>query len=145
MKTILLSLLAGLALCGCATHNLESRRAERRAAYDALPPESKTAVDQGQIKIGMSTDAVYIAWGAPSQILTGESERGATTTWIYTGTALRERRYWAYRHGYYGRRGYRYYEGPSMEFDYVPQHYARAEVVFENSLVKSWRNVTPPH
>ena len=145
MKTILLSLLAGLVLCGCATHHLESRRTERRAAYDALPPESKTAVDQGQIKIGMSTDAVYIAWGAPSQILTGESDRGATTTWIYTGTALREHRYWAYDYGRYGRFGHRYYSGPSMEYDYVPQNYTRAEVVFENGVVKSWRNVTPPH
>ena len=141
MKYFLLPLLAALALCSCATSSIDSRRTERRAVYDALPPETKSVVDQGQVKIGMSTDAVYIAWGQPSQILTGESERGSLTTWLYLGTTLREHRYWAYRYSPYHRR---YYEGPYMEYDYYPENYTRAEVVFENGVVKSWRNVTPP-
>jgi hypothetical protein len=31
-------------------------------------------------------DAVYIAWGKPSQVLQGESSQGSTITWLYTGT-----------------------------------------------------------
>ncbi len=59
MKTFLLPLLlAAFALGGCATSSVDSRRTERRAAFDALPPETKSAVDQGQVKVGMSMDAV---------------------------------------------------------------------------------------
>ena len=49
-------------LAGCATSTIESRKKERAATYGALPLEQKEFVDKGQIKVGMSQDAVYIAW-----------------------------------------------------------------------------------
>lgn len=131
--------LAAAVLCGCATATVESRKQEKYGAYSELSPEMREAVDKGQIKIGMSMDAVYIAWGKPSRVLTGESSGGTAVTWLYYGTTMQEHRYWGYRYGY-GGRGYRYY-GPRMEVDYSPVNYTRAEVIFEGGVVKSWRTM----
>jgi hypothetical protein len=143
MKSSILLFLLALFFTGCATSNtIEKRRVERSAAYESLSPEMKAAVDQGQIKIGMPMDAVYIAWGRPAQILTGESAGGSTTTWLYYGTQLEEVRYWAYRPYCWG--GRYSYGAPYLEFDYYPRNYVRAEVLFEKDVVKSWRSLPPP-
>src|SRR5689334_18970243 len=71
---------------GCAsTNTVKARKQERAGAYAALSPEMKTMVDQGQIKVGMPMDAVYISWGPPAQILQSENPAGASTTWLYNG------------------------------------------------------------
>ena len=144
MKQIFFLLSASLILCGCATtaKKFDARKQERYAAYAALSPEMKTAVDKGEIKVGMTEDAVYIAWGPPAQILKGESAGGATTTWIYAGTYLQEYRYWSYR-PYWGR--YHYAYGPYLEYDYYPRGYTRAEVVFEHGVVKQWQSLPRPY
>jgi hypothetical protein len=134
-------LLSVLLLAGCATGSVETRRQERMTAYTALTPEQKDAVDHGKIKVGMSMDAVYIAWGKPSQILTSESSEGSTVTWLYHGTYLEEHRYWTYR-GYYHRD--RYYTSPHLSYDYYPRGYISAEVQFACGLVKEWRSLPQP-
>lgn len=63
------------------------------------------------------------------------------TTWHYLGTAMHGHRYWAYRYSPARRRSY---AGPYLEYEYYPRHYPRAEAVFENAVVKSWRHVTSP-
>ena len=141
MKPTLSVLLAGLILCGCATSTVETRKQERYSAYAALSPEVRSVVEQGKIKVGMTMDAVYIAWGKPSQILAGESSRGNTTTWLYHGTQLQEHRYWSYR-SY--RVGGRYWAEPYLEHDYYPRSYVQAEVIFEEGLVKEWRSLPRP-
>lgn len=129
---------------GCATSNVETRSRERAATYAALSPEVRALVDQSQIANGMSMDAVYIAWGNPTQISNAQSSDGKTiVTWIYSGTTWQEHRYWTYRYYGYGRHGYGH-ATPTLDYDYVPQSYVAAEVVFENGIVKSWRNITPP-
>ena|ERR1044071_2099303 len=138
-----LLLLPLFAMIGCATRQtLEMRRQERAAAYANLAPEFKTLVDQAQIKVGMPMDAVYIAWGKPSNVIQGESPQGTMTTWLYYGTTFEEYRYWGYRPlDYYGR----YYgASPTLERDYVPREYVRAEVTFENGVVRSWRQMPRP-
>src|SRR5262245_3577365 len=144
MKQFIFLCLASLTLCGCATtaQKFEARKKERYAAYSALSPEMRAAVDKGEIKVGMSEDAVYVAWGPPSQILKGESSGGATPTWIYAGTYLQEYRYWSYR-PYWG--PYYYSYGPYLQSDYYPRGYTRAEVVFENGVVKQWRSLPRPY
>ena len=89
-------------------------------------------------------DGVYIAWGPPFQILTGESAGGTTITWLYSGTYLQEYRYWSYRPYYYGRHSYPY-AGPYVDHDYASRSYTSAEVIFENGLVKQWRSLPLPH
>src|SRR5881394_1186861 len=84
-RWILLVLL--VVLSGCATApKLEKRREERSAAYSSLSPEFRALVDQGRIKVGMPMDAVYIAWGKPSQVVSGESTEGPVVTWLYHET-----------------------------------------------------------
>lgn len=121
-------------LVGCATNTFEKRRAERSSAYAALSPEMKASVDRGEIKVGMSSDAVYIAWGPPAEILKSETAGGAATRWLYYGTYLQEYRYWTGGRGGY-RRGI---PSERLENDYLPRDYVSAEVVFSNGVVKSW-------
>ncbi len=142
VKASVLILIATLTLCGCATSTIQTRQQERSAAYAELPAETQGLVDQGKIKVGMSMDAVYIAWGKPSEIVTGESAQGATTTWLYHGTQLQEVTYWGY-HPWYN--GYYFYGGPYLAHDYYPRTYVAAEVVFENGVVKEWRSLPQPH
>lgn len=140
MRTALLLLVATLGLTGCATTSISSRKQERLASYNNLSADERLAVDLGQIKVGMSEDAVYIAWGKPSQIIVGESSSGKTATWLYLGTYFEEYRGWSfhgYHHGYRGR----YYTAPYMTYDYVPRSYIRGEVKFEGGVVKEWRTL----
>jgi hypothetical protein len=155
MKTIGSILLLTLLVAGCATtpkSTIETRKAERTAAYAALSPDQRTLVDQGHIKVGMPEDAVYIAWGQPSQVQNSDSGSGMVTTWIYTGTGYQEHRYWNYHrypyyYGGYDRRGrYHGYAAPlpTLDYEYIPYRYTSAEVVFEKGVVKSWKHLTPP-
>jgi len=134
-------LAATLLAAGCQTSTVESRRAERAAAYDALSPELKALVDQGQIRVGMGEDAVFIAWGPPSQITHAESASGRVTTWLYHSTYMQETRYWAYREVY---RGNQQFLERYLERDYDPQDYVKAEIIFANGVVKEWRTMPRP-
>ena len=131
-------LMLGLLAAGCKTTTIQSRKAERGSAYANLSPEFQSLVDQGRIKVAMPMDAVYIAWGKPAQILQGESAEGPLITWIYLGTTWDEVHYWGWR-PYYSRYGY--WSDPYLERDYISRNYVRAEVVFQNSVVKSWRSL----
>ena len=154
MKTFGIIFLLAALVGGCATtpkSTIETRKTERTSAYAALTPEQRALVDQGHIKIGMPEDAVFIAWGQPSQVQSSETAAGPVTTWIYTGTGYQEQHRWNYSRyggGYYyggGRRGYGYVQPlPTLEYDYIPYRYTAAEVVFEKGLVKSWKHTSPP-
>jgi hypothetical protein len=129
-------------LVGCATSNtVEKRRTERATAYAALPAEQRTLVDNGQIRVGMSMDAVYIAWGKPAQVLESENERGAVTTWLYEGGWMQESRYWDYR---------QVGTGPNLYLerylinDYQPRTYVRAQLRFVGGKLKEWQTLPRP-
>jgi len=97
MKRILSLALLALLLAGCATSNIESRKKERYNAYSELSAEQRAAVESGQIKVGMTMDAVYIAWGKPHQVVAGEKTAGAQAVCLYFGTQLQGYTYWGYR------------------------------------------------
>ena len=123
-------LIAALLAAGCtSTNTVDYRRQERLTAYTALPPEIRAAVDQGQLKAGMDSNAVYIAWGSPAQILKGGNATEETTTWIYRAGYIQETRFWgAYREHY----------------AYTPMTYIRAQVVFVNGAVREWQTFPSP-
>ena len=129
LKKAVVILLAGLVLTGCATSTVQSRKQQRYGAYEALTPEMRGLVDQGQIKVGMPMDAVYIAWGPFGRVLQGENEAGKTITWVYYGSYVQEVRYWGYR---------------NLHYDYYPATYVRAQAVFVNGVLKSWQNFGAP-
>ena len=135
---------SALILCGCSTpSSIESRRTEKLTAYSALAPEEQALVDQGQIKVGMSADAVYIAWGQPAEVLESEDpQRGRITTWQYHGSWMQESRYWAYRET--SRGGNDLYLERYLVSDYQPRDYVRAEINFQNGRVLNWRTLPRP-
>ena len=143
MKAHLFILL--LILAGCATKStVETRRFERSSAYEALPADQKAMVDSGQIRVGMSSDAVYIAWGKPSEILESEDpQQGHLVFWRYFGSWLQENRYWAYREVNRGPRAGAYVER-YLTSDYSPRDYARSEIVLKDGNVLSWRTLPRP-
>lgn len=138
-----LAAVAAIYLAGCAAPaTIESRRTERLAAYQNLSPEEKQLVDQGQVQIGMSADAVYIAWGPPSEVLESEDAGGRVTTWRYYGSWMQESRYWAYRETRRGPGGL--YLERYLVSDYQPRDYVRAEINLQNGRVTSWRTLPRP-
>jgi hypothetical protein len=142
VKQFLFLLLPALIVSGCATSTVESRRKERLAAYQALNAEERDLVDKGQIKVGMSQDAVYIAWGAPSQVLQSESgEGGVQSTWLYHSSSMEETRYWNFREMPY--QGTVFLER-YLEREYYPRDYVSAEIVFVNGKVARWRTLPRP-
>ena len=132
-------------LCGCAS-TIEDRRTERLAAYSQMPPDTQSLVDSGQIKVGMTRDAVYIAWGKPGQIIQSESPQGRTETWVYHGSTLRPYQYWNYGYHGWGPFYHRYYYSPLpyLETDWYPQYFVSAEVTFQDDRVVNWRSLPHP-
>jgi len=131
VRPTLLLLLAVFLATGCATSTIESRMREKAASFAAMPPEVQKLVETGQIRRGMSEDAVYIAWGKPGQIVQQEDERGMVEFWLYQGGWLEETRYWP-----------RYSRVPVT--DYQPRAYVSAEVTFVKGIVDSWRTLPQP-
>src|SRR6266567_5131870 len=82
-RFIPLVLLATAIVTGCST--VGSRKAERADAYNALSARHRALVDEGFIDVGMNTNAVYIAWGKPYEIMRVDFPSGERTVWVYTG------------------------------------------------------------
>ncbi len=129
MRHIIYILFAVVLVTGCATSNIESRKKERLSAFNTLPPEQQQLVNAGQIRIGMTEDAVYIAIGRPDQIVQSQTGAGLQTTWIYMGEFVQEvqvihRRY--------------------LAREYYPQSYVGMEVNFTDGKVATWRTMPRP-
>ena len=131
MKSGFIVLLAALLLTGCATSTVQSRKQERAGAFAALSPEFQAPVADGQIRRGMTEDAVYIAWGKPMQILHEENSQGRATTWLYEGGWMEETRYWTYR-------------ARTPITDYQPRAYVGAEILFVKGVVVWGRTLPQP-
>lgn len=96
MRTFLLFiLLATAVVTGCSS--IGARRSERAEAYNALSPRYRALVDEGFIDVGMNTNAVYIAWGKPYQIMRVDFPTGERTVWVYTGASAEKVASWQYR------------------------------------------------
>lgn len=137
-------MLAGLFLTGCAAPStIESRRTEKLALYQTLPAETQALVDQGQVRVGMPSDAVYISWGPPSEVLESEDNSGRISTWRYYGTWMQESRYWTYREVNPGQ-GRDVYLERYLATDFNPRDYVRAEINFKDGKVLNWRTLPRP-
>ena len=157
-----LVVLGALLLGGCET--TQDRIAQRPEAYNALSPRDRELVQRGQIREGMSRDAVYIAWGAPNQRGPGRHRGSSTESWIYFSTAAGD--YYpppfAYGYGFgYGGFGgsylHRHRSGRlhrHVYYDpfYDPWFYRRTSVIsypervvsFQNGRVISWQYLPEP-
>lgn len=87
-----------LIFSGCET--VENRISEHADIYNTLSPRDQQLVQSGQIRSGMSMNAVWLAWGSPEQKTHGEMRGQPTETWIYVQT--RTAGYGSYGYPYYG-------------------------------------------
>lgn len=140
--------LAILWLVGCSStpatdpRNIAKRKAERPTAFAALTPEQQAFVDQGQIRVGMTEDAVYLAWGKPASVSMSEGSSGLSTLWQYTGTTSDDYLTWRYREIF--RPDGTSYLDRFMDRDIDFRSYVAAELVFQNGLLQSWKTLPKP-
>lgn len=144
----ILFLVLALVLAGCATQantdprRIARRKAERAAAFAALPPDQQGLVEQGQIRVGMNTDAVYIAWGQPAQVLQSGDASGETTTWLYEGTTTDDYLSWNYREVV--RKDGTAYLDRFLDRDINLRTYISAELTFRGGALASWKMLPKP-
>jgi hypothetical protein len=82
LRASTLSVLTGmLILNSCSTP--QTRVSEHPDLYQSLSHRDQALVSQGQIRIGMSRTAVWLAWGTTEQKIIGNMGGGPTETWVY--------------------------------------------------------------
>jgi hypothetical protein len=132
---------------GCASSptdpkQIAKRKAERPVYFAGLSGEEQGLVDQGQIRVGMSTDTVYLAWGKPAQILKQGDASGEQTLWLYEGTTTDEYMWWNYREVV--RADGTLYLDRFMDRNFNIRTYISAELIFENDALVRWRMLPRP-
>jgi hypothetical protein len=130
--TLTLGIAAGtLILSGCET--TQSRISQHPEIYQRLSARDQALVSHGQIRRGMTTDAVWLAWGTPDQTIPDNRDGRPTETWLY----LRYETPPSY--------GGPYYYGP-FDWSYIPPKfpYASKGVTFSNGRVVFFQYVPPP-
>ena len=134
-STLPLALLAIL-FASCSSSTPQGRIESDPARYGQLSSQDKRMVEQGKIRVGMTQDAVYLAWGKPHAVSKGGSSGGSTERWTYTGQTP----VWSnqFNVGYGGGFGHCY--GPYYDYGptitYVP--YTAGTVHFRNGRVSKW-------
>jgi hypothetical protein len=165
-KALSLGLLASaIILTGCST--TESRISEHPEIFNRLSPRDQELVKQGQIRVGMTKDAVWLAWGAPDQKAVGAMRGRQTETWIYMNTTSYPYAYpshYPYYGGPYGGYGYGFvgvvrahhhhrfifFGDPFYDPFYYPSYipptvsYPYKTVTFANDRVVSFQHLVPP-
>jgi hypothetical protein len=122
---------AALILVGCET--TQTRISQHPEMYQRLSAKDQAFVSQGQIRAGMTMDAVWLAWGAPDQKIPDNMGDRPTETWLY----LRYQTPPSY--------GAPYYYGP-FDWSYIPPKfpYASKGATFSNGRVVLFQYVPPP-
>jgi hypothetical protein len=167
-KLLTLAVSAGsLILAGCST--TESRISEHPDIFQSLSAKDQALVSRGQIRTGMSRDAVYLAWGSGDQRVAGAMRGNQTETWIYTTTTSYPYGggfggygpYWGGGYGgfgfgggfggfhsFHGRR-FAFYGDPFYDpfyYSYVPTvTYPYKTVTFSNNRVVSFQYIVAPY
>jgi hypothetical protein len=70
-----------LILTSCSTP--QTRISDHPDLYQSISHRDQTLINQGQIRIGMSRTAVWLAWGSPDRKIIGNMGGGTTETWVY--------------------------------------------------------------
>src|SRR5215212_4652134 len=164
-KGLALAVGAGaLILAGCST--TESRISENPQLFQSLPGRDQELVSRGQIRTGMSRDAVWLAWGNADQKVAGAMRSTSTETWVYTTTSsypygggyggFYGRPFGPYGYGGFGYGGFRTHRGHRFAFygdpfydpfyySYIPTvTYPYKTVTFSNGRVMSFQYLVAP-
>jgi len=81
-----------LFLTSCST--VGTRISGHPEIYQSLSPQDQALVSRGQIRVGMSQNAVWLAWGSPEQRAIGNMRGRLAETWVYVTYT------YAYPYGY---------------------------------------------
>jgi len=144
VKTLLYLPFLALFLLSSCSSTVASRIEKNPHLYAKLPESHKELVNKGQIKKGMSKEAVFLAWGRPAGSSQGErADAGHFERWTYTSLEpVYSHNYYGYygssyyrHHGYCHGGGYGYGYGPSVH--YVPRRHAIVD--FKNQRVTDWQ------
>jgi hypothetical protein len=116
---------------GCGTTRY--RVSQHPEMYQSLSPRDQALVSQGQIRAGMTMDAVWLAWGIPDQKIPNNMDGRATETWVYL------------RYDTPPSYGGPYSYGP-FDWTYIPPKFVHPSrgVTFANGRVVFFRFLTPP-
>lgn len=128
MKTSLFLCALALMLTSCVAP-VQQRIQRNPELYGKLSEAEKQSVARGEIREGMSKDAVFFLWGKPNRISNGQREGKTFERWSYTEYEP------YYRQSFYG--GFGFYGGcgrgpifdPVPMVDYVPTPGASVEFV----------------
>lgn len=144
-------------LASCET--LDTRISQHPDIYQRLSPSDQALVSQGQIRNGMSQDAVWLAWGNSEQKAVGNMRGQPTETWIYMNYATYPYPYYGPRFGYgYGyvgvarfhhHRSFVFFGDPFYDpfyYSYIPPSipYPYKTVTFARGRVVSFQFLVPP-
>ena len=138
-----LGIVAGaLVVTSCST--TESRISENPEIYRNLSSRDQALVNQGQIRYGMSRNAVWLAWGSPDSKVIGNMRGHSTETWIYVHYATYP--YYPY-YGPYGP-GFGFFGDPFYDpfyYSLIPPSipYPYKTVTFSNGRVVSFQYLVP--
>jgi hypothetical protein len=138
-----LGIVAGaLVVTSCST--IESRISENPEIYRNLSSRDQALVNQGQIRYGMSRNAVWLAWSSPDSKVIGNMRGHSTETWIYVHYATYP--YYPY-YGPYGP-GFGFFGDPFYDpfyYSLIPPSipYPYKTVTFSNGRVVSFQYLVP--
>src|SRR6266566_7696461 len=120
-----------LILTSCGTPG--TRISQHPEIYQRLSSRDQSLVSQGQIRPGMTMDAVWLAWGTPDQKIPANVGDSHGETWVY----LRYETPPSY--------GGPYYYGP-FDWSYIPPKfvYPSRGVTFSNGRVVFYRYLPSP-
>jgi hypothetical protein len=89
-RLIVITLLSCLAGWGTTvSRRKQARRDDYIASHGELPPEIKSAIKRGRLRIGMTKEQVLASWGPPGNTSTANDK--IRETWIYQRLPLRDR------------------------------------------------------
>src|SRR6266481_7837071 len=129
-------------LTSCSTP--QTRISEHSDLYQTLSQRDQALVSQGQIRIGMSRTAVWLAWGSADRKIVGNMGGGSTATWLYIYYATYYPPQapwgpWAFFGDPFYDPFYYSYIPPSIPYPYRTVTFANGRVVSFQSLVGPYR------
>jgi hypothetical protein len=158
-----------LVLASCST--TETRISGHPEIYQSLSPKDQALVSQGQIRDGMSPNAVWLAWGSPDRKIVGNMRGRSTETWVYVHYTTYSYPYpypfygpgygWGYgfglttvgfagRHRWHNGRNFLFFGSPFYDpffYSYIPPSipYPYRTVTFAGGRVVSFQYMVPPY
>jgi hypothetical protein len=132
-----------LILTSCSTP--QTRISDHPDLYQGLSSRDQALVSQGQIRYGMSRNAVWLAWGSPDSKVIGNMRGHSTETWVFVYYVT-----YPYYYPYYGPYGpgFGFFGDPFYDpfyYSLIPPSipYPNKTVTFSNSRVMCFQYLAP--